>query len=124
MKKIKEGKERDWYLVDEWKTASGLTARVLRCIWRDDLKKLAPIGLHDFYTGYIQVPAEVTPDENKLDVHGGVTFSLGKLDGCEGEWIGFDTAHYGDEDMQSVEYVKEECEKLAAQVSPQGEEKK
>lgn len=126
MKEILKTKERTWYLVDEWTTKAGLLARIHKCEW--DKEMIADMEkhvghksvLHDFHTGYVQVPEGVTPDENKLDVHGGVTFSLaelGMLD-LKGKWIGFDMAHFGDEDIQGASaYAKEECEKLAEQIS-------
>lgn len=115
MKKIKESKERSWYLVDEWVTKSGLKAQVNKCEWNADLKNLGP-SLHDFYTGYVQVPDGIVPNESNIEVHGGVTFSLGKLPDADGMWIGFDMAHFGDENMQDIEYAKRECEKLASQI--------
>jgi hypothetical protein len=53
-----------------------------------------------------------------IDVHGGLTFS-GKMGGSDLWWFGFDTAHHGDNDFggQSEEYVKEEIERLAKQIS-------
>lgn len=116
LKNISAQNERDWYLVDEWKTSSGLTARIHQCVWHDNVKKISS-SLHDFYTGYVQVPEGVKVDADKIDVHGGITFDQKPLKSVEGTWVGFDLAHYGDEDKQDLEYVKGECEKLASQIS-------
>lgn len=64
-----------------------------------------------------------------FDVHGGLTYSGGgdgyPADG-DGWWLGFDCAHAGDGTaggrftsggpIRSLEYVKDECESLAAQI--------
>lgn len=61
-------------------------------------------------------------------VHGGITYSDGKLpyeNGSEGGmwWYGFDTAHHCDaDDPKSAEYVEEECRKLAKQLKQVEEE--
>ena len=115
MKLIAEGRERDWYLADEWTTKSGLKAVVRFCKWKKSVKDISSF-VHDYYTGYVQVPEGVEPNENGIDVYGGVTFSKGKIEGFDGEWIGFDMDHLGDESTQSQEYAKEQCEKLAEQV--------
>lgn len=117
MKLIKETKERNWYLVREWKTDGGLYARIQQCVWSPLVTDLAP-SLHPFYTGYVQKSAgdkKKYYDNNDIVVHGGVTFE-GKLEGEDGEWVGFDMAHFGDGDKQDVGIVTEECETLAMQM--------
>lgn len=111
-KLLKEDRERNWFLVEEWTTKAGLPAQIRQCVWKST-------GLlHPHYTGYVQVPEDRKVDEEKIDVHGGVTFSLGKLPLSEdkGKWIGFDMAHYGDEYKQDIAYAKGECERMAEQV--------
>jgi len=115
-KEIKKDNERTWYLIKEWQTRAGLKARVHQCVWADLLKGLAPTALHDFYTGYVDVTGKTGFNEDELEVHGGVTFRRGELMDLEGEWVGFDMAHFGDEGVQSLIYAVEECEKLAEQI--------
>lgn len=112
---IKEDTERTWYLVKEWQTVAGLKARIHQCVWNERVTKLAP-SMHSFYCGYVQVPAGTKLEEEKIAVHGGITFSLGKFLELDGEWIGFDLMHLGDENNQDVNYVISECESLAAQI--------
>lgn len=104
-------RERIWYLVKEFTTKNGKKARIQKCVWNDEVKKLAP-SLHDFYTGYVQVENSDEKKEREVEVHGGVTFS-GELPETEGYWVGFDMNHYGDENLQSEEYAEEQCEKLS-----------
>ena len=122
MKKIAENKEQNWFLVEEWETKSGQKAMVLKCEWRlmKEMEKLLghPPHLHDFFTGYVQLPEGKKlskKQQDKINVHGGVTFYGEKTD-FPGTWVGFDMAHYGDENMQSLEYAKKECENLAWQL--------
>ncbi len=116
MKKIKrDGTERDWYLVKEWVTKAGILARIHQGVWSDKVKKIAP-SLHDYFTGYVQVPIGQVINEDIIDVHGGVTFSKGELIGARGEWVGFDMGHACDENLQNIEYAEQECEKLAEQI--------
>lgn len=77
-------------------------------------------------------PSLRTSLEVAIDVHGGVTFSGTPVSEKEGWWFGFDCAHYGDGfiegssmarqasfdhgPVRSKEYVKEHCERLAAQL--------
>lgn len=118
MKEIKTDKERTWYLVKEWETKSGFKARVQFCKW-SDLVRVHGLSIHDFYTGYVQIPDGITLNENKIDVHGGLTFSPGELIGASGKWIGFDLAHLGDEDiLNGEEFAIEQCELLASQLPP------
>lgn len=93
--------------------------------------------------GYIQIPKghkffDKHYDDVDVEVHGGLTFS-GKIEGCRGEWIGFDCAHMNDArdpslmteeyknltlrfaalssgSIKTKEYVEEECIKLIEQV--------
>lgn len=112
MKLIDSSRERDWYLVKEWVTKSGLTARIQQCKW----KVLS--SLHDHYTGYVLVPVSNSKVyyDTDTDVHGGVTHD-GEMKGVEGRWVGFDLAHLGDEDIKNpLEYTIAECEKLAKQI--------
>lgn len=109
MELISESSERDWYLVKEWKTKAGLTARVHQCKW-----KIA-IRLPDHYTGYVLVPESNKKNyyDADIDVHGGITFN-DSFDGEEGRWAGFDMGHYGDENIQNpLEFAINECERLA-----------
>jgi hypothetical protein len=116
MQKIREDSERTWYLVKEWVTKSGLKARICKCEWHTRVTSIAS-HLHDFHTGYVQVPSDKKVDSEKIDVHGGVTFEKGSLPDAEGEWVGFDMAHYDDENIPDAEnYAIAECEKLAAQL--------
>lgn len=122
MKLISSDRERTWYLVDEFVTKVKLNARILKCEWNNSVMRLAPTSLHPFFTGYVQKREGDTTkyyDNPKIDVHGGVTFE-GKHKGLNhdapGEWVGFDMAHYGDEDMQDINYAKEQCEELAKQM--------
>lgn len=119
MKLLKESGERSWYLVKEWKTKAGLEARIHQCVWKERITRLASL-LHPHYCGYVRVLDGLRSiDQNKLDVHGGVTFGPGPLgaDICEGTWIGFDMAHFGDENNQDLDYATEECERLAEQIN-------
>lgn len=71
-------------------------------------------------------------DDLELDVHGGITLT-GYLNGKEGEWLGFDCAHWGDEipaafrldcvpvTYRTLSYVEKECAKLAKQIEEMGE---
>jgi hypothetical protein len=54
-----------------------------------------------------------------FNVHGSVTYSDPGDDGWEGKWVfGFDCAHAGDtREVCNVEYVANECESLAWQLS-------
>lgn len=106
--------------MDEWVTASGLKARICQCVWSDEVKGIAS-SLHDFFTGYVQTPDAVQisdSEQDSFDVHGGVTFTQGKLpDVEEGEWIGFDMHHVGDDEIKDQEsYARAQCEKLAEQI--------
>lgn len=116
---IHEGRERNWYLIEEWVTEAGLKARVHQCVWNERVSGIAP-SLHDFYTGYVEVPKGRVFSEmesEQIDVHGGVTFSPKPIEGAgEENWMGFDMAHIGDEDNQSLSYAKEQCELLAKQI--------
>lgn len=123
MKKLlKETSERSWYTVKEWTTKAGLEARIQKCEWSAKVKELAP-SLHDFYTGYVQVPEGFklrdSELEQKLEVHGGMTFfgDHPEYTGVKGEWAGFDMAHIGDENIPNPEeYAEKECEQLANQI--------
>ena len=71
---------------------------------------------HPFY-GLSYYSEELT----SLDVHGGVTYSdkylgIEKTPGEQLWWIGFDTAHFGDEEPKSKEYVEREVLKLKEQL--------
>lgn len=112
---ISDDRETTWYLIKEWETKSGLTARVQQCVWK------VTVLLKPHYTGYVQVPDNIKlhDTENTLDVHGGVTFGYPEpreLKGADGLWVGFDMAHYGDEDRQDLNYAISECERLAEQI--------
>ncbi len=120
MKLIKHTEERDWFLVKEWTTAEGLKARVQKCVWDDKVKEITS-ALHDFCTGYVLVPKGVRISkklEHTFNVHGGITFNSTTLIGAEkGRWLGFDLAHYMDEDIKNhEEYASLECEVLAEQI--------
>lgn len=114
---LSQRRDSKWVEVKEWITKSGLKARIHQCIWNRDLMPI--LSLHDHYCGYVQVPeGKNFGNGEKLNAHGGITFSQGKLIGCEeGEWIGFDMAHLGDENIViPLEYCVEECESLADQI--------
>lgn len=65
-----------------------------------------------------------------LDVHGGVTYTGSDIRGLDSSlwWYGFDTAHAGDYSprypnggtVRTLEYVRAEAEKLAAQLAQIG----
>lgn len=117
MQLLKEGRERNWYLVQEWVTRAGLRARIQYCVWNGSVRELAP-SLHSFYTGYVlKAPADkkAYSEDNGIWVHGGVTHE-GELTDLEGDWVGFDMAHAGDEDKQDLDYAVEQCENLASQM--------
>lgn len=57
------------------------------------------LGFHP--TAYIKIPNNLNIDENKIDVHGGVTYSddclwVNESEKIEGHFIGWDYGHYGD----------------------------
>ena len=76
--------------------------------------------------GYVRIPDghpyyEKTYDDIPVDVHGGLTFSDHIFeDGkyfSDGYWIGFDTAHYGDDiDSWPMVRVMDEAKHLLKQV--------
>lgn len=115
MELLKETNERTWYLVKSWITKVGLPARIQQCVW----KHKGLVNLHDHYTGYVQVPEKNKKPyyDSDTEVHGGITFE-GTIDGAEGKWIGFDMAHYADENIENpLTYAEEECEKLARTIA-------
>lgn len=117
MQLLKEGRERKWYLVKEWVTKVGLNARIQQCVWSDEVKAIGT-SLHDHYCGYVEKRSDDTKTyyDSDTDVHGGVTHEGNMLEGKE-NWVGFDMAHLGDEDIKNpLEYCIEECEKLAKQM--------
>lgn len=57
------------------------------------------LGTHP--TAYIKIPGSINIDKDKLDVHGGITYSENHLwisenQKIDGEFIGWDYGHYGD----------------------------
>ncbi|MFR1739085.1 MAG: hypothetical protein ACLUT6_06385 [Clostridia bacterium] len=57
------------------------------------------LGTHP--TAYIKIPGSINIDKDKLDVHGGITYSKNHLwisenQKIDGEFIGWDYGHYGD----------------------------
>lgn len=57
------------------------------------------LGTHP--TAYIKMPGSINIDNDKLDVHGGITYSENHLwisenQKIDGEFIGWDYGHYGD----------------------------
>ncbi len=57
------------------------------------------LGTHP--TAYIKIPSSINIDKDKLDVHGGITYSENHLwisenQKIDGEFIGWDYGHYGD----------------------------
>jgi hypothetical protein len=89
------------------------------------------------YNGYVEAPAGANGSDESFDVHGGVTWSDWRLPWEEedGErwWLGFDTSHAGDAVpglssigiettgiFRDVDYVRDECIKLASQLAPKG----
>lgn len=134
MKLISSSTERDWYLVKEWVTRSGLPARIHQCKWKlndpesdisKHMKEVSPefkSSLPDHLTGYVQVP---DGDEHKyydspdILVHGGVTFE-DKMEDDQNRWVGFDLGHYMDDKIADPEgYATQECENLAKQILAQ-----
>lgn len=118
IKLLKDDFERSWYLIKEFKTKSGLLARIHQCVWKQSVVMFSRIQPH--YTGYVQVPKGFKmEDTQELEVHGGVTFGYphpSRLLKSKGLWVGFDMAHYGDENRQDLGYVIKQCEKLAKQI--------
>lgn len=117
-KLIQSGRERNWYLIKEWTTRIGLKAMITQCVWNRDLMPV--LSLHDHYCGYVILPeghGKNYYDSNEIEVHGGVTHQ-GSIPGFEGIMVGFDMAHYGDEDIKDpLQYCKKECESLAKQIA-------
>jgi len=88
----------------------------------------------DFYgdmswrCGYVAIPddhplhgVDYTDIDEELEVHGGLTYSRESLTVDTNEpytwWLGFDTNHWGDNQItQSLKYVEEECKKLIDQI--------
>jgi hypothetical protein len=116
----------------EWvDTATGLSCLIMRNAYMLNL------------CGYVKVPGISASNDSEgfegLDVHGGVTFQGSLIDtGAgnklkEGYWVGFDCAHsmdlvpsmlrfgecYGT--YRTIDYVKLECEKLAAGIKEEME---
>lgn len=120
MQLIKENKECNWYLVKDWTTKSGLRAQVLKRVWNDEVKNIAS-SLHDNCCGYVQYMKDDDFNYNDLDVHGGITFGPSQDHWNKDDtttWIGFDMAHWGDENIADHEsYAEKECERLAEQLS-------
>ena len=59
------------------------------------------LNLGTYPTAYIKMPGSINIDKDKLDVHGGITYSENHLwisenQKTDGEFIGWDYAHYGD----------------------------
>ena len=57
------------------------------------------LGTHP--TAYIKIPGSINIDKDKLDVHGGITYSKNHLwisenQKIDGKFIGWDYGHYGD----------------------------
>lgn len=57
------------------------------------------LGTHP--TAYIKIPGSINIDKDKLDVHGGITYSENHLwisenQKIDGKFIGWDYGHYGD----------------------------
>jgi hypothetical protein len=118
MKLLHQTHERAWYLVKEWTTEAGLSARIQKCVWNDEVKALVP-SLTDHYTGYVQKRSDDTKVyyDSEVDVHGGVTFE-DTLEDASGVWAGFDMAHLGDENIsEPLKYAERECENLAKQMT-------
>lgn len=124
MKAVIENREFKIFHVKEFMTRVGLKALILKREWSPSVKALAP-SLHDYCTGYVQLPEGSKYPESeadKLDVHGGVTFFGEHPDavGVKGTWVGFDQGHAYDESIQNhEEYAEQECEKLARQLREQ-----
>ena len=76
--------------------------------------------------GYVRIPEghpyyEKTYDDIPVDVHGGLTFSDHIFEDnkhfSDGYWVGFDTAHYGDDiDSWPMVRVMDEAKHLLKQV--------
>ncbi len=73
-----------------------------------------PYSERGWGNGYVRIPEghpyyEKTYDDIPVDVHGGLTFSDHIFENgkhfSDGYWVGFDTAHYGD-DLQSWPMVR------------------
>lgn len=89
--------------------------------------------------GYVRIPEGhvlhgIPYDGLLINCHGGLTFSGDHLKGCEGWWIGFDCAHYGDLMLSEVdkkdcikegtyktpEFVRTECKSIIDQIVDKG----
>lgn len=113
MKKLREGKERDIYLIKEWETNAGLKAFIVQFVWKIPNTHL---NNHNYYCGYVEkrLDDSKTYYDTDTDIHRGITFEGFIKELSEKELVGFDMAHYGDENISSpVKYAEKECEKLA-----------
>ena len=127
MKKlIKDNEEthKKVYLCKKWKTKVGLPAVILRFEFTDefwkilDLKSIKSGIFHDWWTGYVENVDKKEIDTDQIEVHGGVTFNGGyPLGTTAGEWIGFDLNHFDDTGEESIDYVIEQCERLAREIN-------
>ena len=118
-----------------------------RAQWLDDATGLHCLAVRQpsmgHWCGYVGLPPghpwrEGIPYEHEPEVHGGITYGPSPCDGnichvVDGEddvrWIGFDCAHYRDrspamphpaETYRTLDYVRNECASLAAQVARAG----
>ncbi len=115
---MQSDRSRTIYLIKRFTTKNGKKAMVVQNVWnREMLGGLS--SLHDHYMGYVMI--EKGEDysyyhDTSIQVHGGVTFQ-GKLPKTNGEWVGFDMAHVGDENIPNpLEYAVEQCEYLSEQL--------
>lgn len=91
----------------------------------NSIKETEPIGDRGIIPLFCQDPEEPPSADVIFNVHGGITYSAGSESGYplkedkELWWFGFDCAHAGDDKDggQSLAYVKNQCRKLAEQLS-------
>ena len=115
---ITKSGERSFYLIEEFKTKVGLDAKIVRLEWNREKYPSLLDGIHDHYNGYVALDKDDTTNyyngDVDIDVHGGVTYQSREKDGRV--WVGFDLGHYDDHDQYDIQYVKDECERLAEQI--------
>lgn len=121
----------------EWRTASGLTARVIENNLFEEGALVPPaisqitLDISYWVNGYVGVGIDHplyqqeyndagfgrAEPERYLEVHGGLTFS-GKMEDSDLWWFGFDTNHCNDgPHTKNEQYVSEQCEELARQLA-------
>jgi hypothetical protein len=104
-------------------------------------KTIEPLAT--FWNGYVGIPKSCVGYEQEydsdcfdsIDIHGGLTFSRGNMKAFPSEyvpddaddywWVGFDTAHLGDDEIGDLEgYARAETERLRVQIENLNTQKK